>query len=206
MVLTSCKKTQSSTTPITRYVTLNVQEANSGKPIDGATITLLKIKNCNILCSYDELAKLTTDNKGEFKFDQALSPDRLLATHPKYWKTATEINNILMVPASWVRVHLKKNTNYLSNATNLELRTFTTDTISTITIFDFYSLGITLIGFSKISYLPTDTTLYLKSLGNHNDFVICDVLTDTIGVLIRSVQTSPKFVNAFDTINIEVNY
>ena len=205
----NCKK--SGGPPLDNSHTIKVLEYKTAMPVEGADV-MTYYEHSNYMSSiFNKMAFGNTDAQGAFSFDP-LNINVITASHPKYWYTGVNgIEDIMMIPKATLQLHIVK-TGIYDDHTRFELQTKTTelltDPFSQIYLGS-YSLGIDFWQREGIavSYLPADTTIYMSGMGNCNNYISWDVFTGLdIKTYVKTGETSPQFVNRFDTVSVNINY
>ncbi|MGH2648786.1 MAG: hypothetical protein ACRDE8_14510 [Ginsengibacter sp.] len=198
-VFTSCKKSDGSK-PV-EYLTLRVLEYKTEKPIAGAAVTL---GNCTLpgytsgCARYTTLQTLTTNVKGEFKFEKKSNIDYISASSNNYWSSSEDSwADIHLEPVAWIKVHTKMTNTYPEKSTLF------------VGIGSDYN-GMAFSYFSpafRFNDTPHDTTVTITAFGNANDYVSWSVQDSTSTPIPGAIgQTSPQLVNAFDTLSVNIEY
>lgn len=199
-----CKKTGSSTN--TRYVTIKALEDKTGKPVEGVALSVQSCRSdyMNEIC--DEVLSGNTDKNGEFKFEYA-SYNVVIASHSLYWRTGAVGTEVNMIPESWQKVHLQKSNTYQPNAKLVLSSASTEDIPDPLYTIPLGSLifGIDFYESIKLDYLPADTIVYVRSLGNYHDYVSWGVHSDLDSILANG-QTVTQLINRFDTATVEITF
>jgi hypothetical protein len=201
MSIVSCSKKASensnSSVNNDEYVELKISEDKTNRPIADAEVRLEKcakydpIFGCTI---YSTISTLNTNNEGKCKFLKRLMVDRITVVHSKYWQSSNiGLGDIKLVPEAFSKVHLKKVNNYSSNY-SMRISVLRAD------VFNMYPQET---GFA----IPTDTTVYLRSYGNYENVVSWGIGTWVPIIQIsKDGESSPFFINAFDTSSVEINF
>jgi len=202
LLVLSCSKKSSDNpdppvNPSNEYVELRVLEDKTNTPIANAEVTLEKCGDYDPVfgcISYSTITILSTNTEGKYKFLKSLPVVRISAKHPKYWEsTSNGLTDIALIPEAFSRVHLNKVNNYPSD---YSMSVY----VSRSDVFIMYPQE-TRFG------IPADTTIYLRSYGNYDNVVSWGIGTWVPIIQIsNSGQSSPFFVNAFDTTGVEIEF
>lgn len=183
LFFSQCKKT--SEHPVS-YREMKVLETKTEKPLKNVSIILEKCSKYGFGClEYVQIGQTYTDENGVFKFDNSLPVYRITATLEKYYDAVEEsFGDIHLTPMAWFKAHVLKINEYPDNA--------------------ILGIGSDAFYLNHFGYLPIDTIMYLDVAGNQENTIYWSV--DTSNVSMTSGQTAPKYVNSFDTMNVEVKY
>ncbi|MGH2566415.1 MAG: hypothetical protein ACRDE5_17990 [Ginsengibacter sp.] len=194
--LICCKKNNSSDSGTHNIITLRVLESVTQKPVPGAIVSLLKCTqpNLDFSCShYEAIKTLTTNSNGEFEFDESLV-DRIAVSASNYWSNETiHWTDIYLAPFAWINVHAVKVNSY---PTKSRLNLLVQNNAG-----NFYDTQLLL------NDVPDDTTTTITCVGNANSYLIWSVVDSLSNIITGSMrQTQPQFINAFDTLHLNIQY